>query len=65
MKIFKPVMHSFCSKKKSSRRDEVSARTITFLKIVSQNAPDFIPGWGGGTPLGGLSPSATQDLSPE
>ena len=27
---------------KSSRRDEVSAHTVTFLKIVSQNAPDCI-----------------------
>ena len=27
---------------KSSRRDEVSAHTVTFLKIVAQNAPDCI-----------------------
>ena len=27
---------------KSSRRDEVSAHTVTFLKIVSQNAPECI-----------------------
>ena len=27
---------------KSSRRDEGSAHTVTFLKIVSQNAPDCI-----------------------
>ena len=25
---------------KSSERDEVSTHTVTFLKIVSQNAPD-------------------------
>ena len=29
---------------KSSRRDEVSAHAVTFLKIVSQNAPDCISG---------------------
>ena len=27
---------------KSCRRDEVSAHTVTFLKIVAQNAPDCI-----------------------
>ena len=27
---------------KSPRRDEVSASTVTFLRIVSQNAPDYI-----------------------
>ena len=27
---------------KSPRRDEVIAHTVTFLKIVSQNAPDCI-----------------------
>ena len=27
---------------KSSRRDEVSAHTVKFLKIVAQNAPDCI-----------------------
>ena len=33
---------SFPPQKKSSRRDEVSAHTVTFPKIVSQNAPDCI-----------------------
>ena len=46
--------------KKSSRRDEVSEHTVTFLKIVSQNAPDCTSvhihfknyrGGGGGGPL--------------
>ena len=58
------------------RRDEVSAHTVIFLKIVSQNARDCISahihfkkkfGGGGGrrTPLRGLSPSATKDFSPK
>ena len=33
---------------KLSRRDEGSAHTVTFLKIVSQNAPDCISSGGGG-----------------
>ena len=61
---------------KSSRRDEVGEHTVTFLKIVSWNAPDCISAHihfqkfsvgGGGSPripLGGSSPSATQDFSP-
>ena len=60
---------------KSSRRDEVGEHTVTFLKIVSWNAPDCISAhihfqnfrWGGGSPripLGCSSPLATQDFSP-
>ena len=61
---------------KSSRRDEVGEHTVTFLKIVSWNAPDCISAHihfqkfsvgGGGSPripLGCSSPSATQDFSP-
>ena len=61
---------------KSSRRDEVGEHTVTFLKIVSWNAPDCISAHihfqkfsvgGGGSPripLGCSSPSAAQDFSP-
>ena len=60
---------------KSSRWDEFSAHTVTFPRIVSQNAPDCISAhvhfkkFPGGeacfqTPLGSLWPLATGDLSP-
>ena len=61
---------------KSSRPDEVGEHTVTFLKIVSRNAPDCISAHihfkkfslgGGGSPripLGCSSPSAAQDFSP-
>ena len=58
---------------KSSSRNEVSSHTVTFLKIVSQNAPDCVSvhirfqKFSGGvcprTPLGSSSPSATRDFS--
>ena len=38
----KTCCHHYRISEKSSRHDEVSAHTVTFLKIVSQNAPDFI-----------------------
>ena len=58
---------------KSSSRNEVSSHIVTFLKIVSQNAPDCVSvhihcqKFSGGvcprTPLGSSSPSATRDFS--
>ena len=65
---------------KLSRQDKVIAQTVTFLTIVSQNAPDCISehihfktlqgGRGGGvacprTPHGSLLPLPTWDFSPK
>ena len=64
--------HHYSIWEKSSRRDEVSAHTVTFLKIVSQNALDFIaahilfktfPGGMPPDPLRGLWPLRTSPLN--
>ena len=73
-KILLSLQYISCCIGKSSRRDEVSAHTGEFLKIVSQNSPDcnsahipfkIFPGACPRTPLGSSRPSATRDFSPK